>query len=54
MIFTGREVPNGGAVPSVGLSWWMTDNSLLEKLGLLTLIKNDIAGQGYNDDDDVA
>lgn len=50
MVVSAREVPVKDGDPNVGLSWWMTDNPLLEKLGLLVLLKNDLSGMGYDFD----
>lgn len=51
MVVTAREVETDLPVANVALSWWMTDNPLLEKLGLLVLLKNDLGGQAYDDPD---
>lgn len=51
MIVTARNVPHPDTdMPACAMAWWMTDNPLLEKLGLCVLLKNDLAGQGEDDD----
>jgi hypothetical protein len=53
MVVTGRNIPSPrGGTPACSMSWWMTDNPVLEKLGMLVLLKNDLAGQAYDFDDD--